>query len=154
MKSGIRTSSIRTIALATLVSIASLSQTLHAQITSPAARVDVPFSFDYGTTHFSSGVYILTMNGQNLLTVRHYDRAATAMVRADWSMTPARTSVVIFKKYGDRYFLEQVREAGAVTHIDVLQSQAEKRATRELASRGTEATQIALALLPERTNGN
>jgi hypothetical protein len=76
------------------------------------------------------------------------------MVRADWSMTPARTSVVIFKKYGDRYFLEQVREAGAVTHIDVLQSQAEKRATRELASRGTEATQIALALLPERTNGN
>jgi hypothetical protein len=145
---------IRTIALATLVATASLSQTLHAQTLAEPVRIDVPFSFDYGTQHLSHGVYVLSMSSQNVLSVRGNGPSGVAMIQTSWDRTPAKNSVVIFKKYGDRYFLQEVRIAGAATHMDVLESQAEKRATRELASRGTEPTQVALALLPERTNGN
>jgi hypothetical protein len=144
---------IRTIALATLVPIASLSQTLHAQ-TAIAARVDVPFSFDYGTKHFGHGVYTLSMDGQHFVTIRNNASFATAMAQTSYDPTPAKTSVVVFRKYGDRYFLEGVSIAGAATHIDVLQSREEKRAARELASRGENATQVALALLPARALGN
>jgi hypothetical protein len=144
---------IRTIALAALVAIASLSQTLHAQ-TTIAARVDVPFSFDYGTKHFAHGVYNLSMDGQHFLVIRNNASAASVMTQISYDPTPMKTSVVVFKKYGDRYFLQEVQIAGAATHIDVLESQAEKRAARELASRGENVTQVALALLPVRTLGN
>jgi hypothetical protein len=148
-------SNIRTIALATLVAIASLSQTLHAQTLAVPVRVDVPFSFDYGSQHFGHGVYVLSTNTQHVLTVRSNGSSGMAMIQSAWDRTPAKTSVVIFKKFGDRYFLQEVRIANAATHIDVLESQAEKRAVRELASRGeTRTTEVALALLPEPTVGN
>jgi hypothetical protein len=147
-------SNFRTIALATLVAIASLSSTLHAQALTMGVRVNVPFSFDYGSEHFGRGVYNLTMEGQHFLIVRSSTSAAAAMVQSSWDRTPAKNSVVVFKKYGDRYFLDEVSIAGADTHINVLQSRDEKRATRELASRGESATQVALAFLPERIPSN
>ena len=48
---------IRTIALASLVAIASLSQTAIAQTGWPSTTVDIPFAFDSGTQHFEAGVY-------------------------------------------------------------------------------------------------
>ena len=148
------TSNIRTIALAALVAVASLSATLHAQTLPTAVRVNVPFSFDYGSKHFGRGVYNLTMDGEHILIVRSSTSVAAAMVQSSWDRTPARNSVIVFKKYGDRYFLDEVSIAGADTHINVLQSRDEKRATRELASRGENATQVALAFLPERIPSN
>ncbi|MGB6608514.1 MAG: hypothetical protein WA891_09755 [Acidobacteriaceae bacterium] len=145
-------SNFRTIALATLVVIASLSSTLHAQTLTTGVRVNVPFSFDYGSKHFGQGVYTLNRDGEHFLVLRGNSSVATAMIQAAWDRTPAKNSVVVFKKYGDRYFLDEISIAGAATHIDVLQSGDEKRATRELASRGENATQVALAFLPERSN--
>jgi hypothetical protein len=154
MTSSIRTSNIRTIALAALVTIASLSQTLHAQTLQQGVRVNVPFSFDYGTKHFAHGVYVLGMNSQSVLIIRNNATVATAMAQTSFDPTPTRTSVVVFRKYGDRYFLDEVRMAGTATNISVLQSREEKHAARELAMRGENATQVALALLPLRPFGN
>jgi len=47
---------IRSIAIASLVAIASLSQTVIAQTGRPATTVNIPFAFDYGTQHFAAGV--------------------------------------------------------------------------------------------------
>lgn len=142
------TSQIRNIAVAALVAIASLAPALHAQNTIHA-QVVVPFSFDYGTTHFGRGTYVLSMTG-NALVVRNRTTSQTAMVMAqlDDSPTAANSSLVIFKKYGDRWFLENVQIAGNGASVSVYESKAERQAARELASRGEDATQIALALVP------
>ena len=64
-------SSFRIIALATLVAaLASLSPAMHAQM-NLTARVDVPFQFDYGKKHFGPGVYTISKDGPNFLTVQH-----------------------------------------------------------------------------------
>jgi len=149
------TSQIRNIALAALVAIASLAPALHAQNSTIHARVDVPFSFDYGTTHFGRGTYIITMNGDVALVVRNRETSQSAMVmaRLDESPIPANSSLVTFKKYGDRWFLEQVQIAGNSNRVSVYESKQERQASQELASRGGEATQIALALLPEGAFG-
>lgn len=148
------TSQIRTFALAALVALASLAPALHAQNTI-RAQVDVPFSFDYGTTHFGQGTYILSMNGQNSLVVRNRATSQSAMVIARMDISPvvAHHSRVTFKKYGDRWFLEQVEIADSDTSVSVYESKAERQAARELASRGGDATQIALALLPAQDFG-
>ena len=147
---------LRTLALATLAATASLSLTLHAQTSLIHAQVTVPFSFDYGTTHFGQGTYIIAMIGDNTLLLRN--RASTqsgmAVIQTSFDPTPAKKGVVTFRKYGDRYFLEEVSIAGSETHVSVYQPKAERNAVRELASRGEEGTQVALALLPERILGN
>ena len=149
------TSNLRTFALATLVAIASLTPSLHAQ-TTIRAQVDVPFSFDYGTTHFGRGSYIIAMNGENALVVRNAAASQSAMVLAQlhYDPTPADRSLVTFKKCGDRYFLEEVSIANSATRVSVYESKSERKAERELALRGMESTQVALALAPVRPFGN
>ena len=150
------TFNLRTFALAALVAIASLSQTMHAQTSPVDARVNVPFSFDYGTAHFGSGTYIISMNGPDTLVVRNRVSSQSAMALAQLSSEPnlTQSGVVTFRKYGDRYFLVEVSIAGSGDHISVWESKAEKRAARELASRGAEPTQLAVAILPTFYSGN
>lgn len=148
------TSQIRTIALAALVAIASLTPALHAQNTL-RIQVDVPFSFDYGTTHFGQGTYIIAMDGEHALVVRNRATQQSAMViaRVEYSPDMAQASQVLFRKVGDRWFLESFTLAGRENSVSARDPKAERQAARELASRGTEASQVALALLPASTFG-
>jgi hypothetical protein len=147
-------SAIRTITLAALVSVASIAPALHAQ-DRPIARVNVPFSFDYGTAHFARGVYTLSMTSPDILLIRKDAAAAIHVVQT--AREPVQVngaSRVVFNQYGDRYFLEEVVISGSGIHITVPESKAEKNATHELVRRGVQATQIAVAFLPESTPGN
>ncbi len=144
-------SSIRNFAVATFVALASLAPAMHAQLATDSARVNVPFSFDYGKTHFAHGVYTITMTGMNVLTVRSRTESAMAVVRTAFDPGRRVTSQAIFKKYGDRWFLEEVRIAGG-PDITVNESAAEKSAASELAQRGSQPATLALAFLPERGN--
>jgi hypothetical protein len=148
-------SMLRTFALATLAITACLSQTMHAQ-TQIRAQVTVPFSFDYGTTHFGQGTYIITTVDQNVLLVRNSasNQSGMALTQTQWDPIAAKASLVTFRKYGDRYFLDEVSIAGRGSHVTVYERKAEKQAARELAMRGEEGTQVALALLPEHPLGN
>jgi hypothetical protein len=148
--------SIRTIALATLVAVASLAPALQAQTRSYAARVDIPFSFNYGDQHFSAGVYTIGMENPNVLALGTRGHTVMAIVRVSSSPTPMRNGVVIFHKVGDRYFLKEYRPYWSDTEITLPKSSTERRAAAaELASRGSEpAAEVALALLPPRILGN
>jgi hypothetical protein len=141
--------SIRTIALAALVAIASMSTTMHAQSASPLAKVNVPFSFDCGAAHLSAGVYTLSVEDGRILMLRDSrGYAVLAVVQMSYNPAASKTSEATFKKYGDRYFLEQIRTSGSLTEAQVNESTSEKRAAREYRTRGEAGSQIALALLP------
>jgi hypothetical protein len=87
--------------------------------------------------------------------VRNRATSQSAMVIARLNTSPvlAHSSQVVFKKYGDRWFLEQVEIANSEQSVSVYESKAERKAALELASRGEDATQIALALLPAQDFG-
>ena len=137
----------RTIALATLAVIASLSMTVHAQTLQ--ARVNVPFSFDCGSSHLSAGVYTLTVENGQVLTLRSTSKyAVMALVHTSWNPNAAKNSVATFKKYGDRYFLQEIATSTSMNLAHVVESDSEKRAAREFRTRGEDGSQIALALLP------
>jgi hypothetical protein len=140
--------SIRTIAIAAIASIASLCPALHAQTSWPSARINVPFSFDYGTQHFAHGAYTLTVPTSNVLRIRGAGGTGSAMMQSSYSPRTVDPAVVkvVFRKYGDRYFLEQVLSAG--NQIDVYESKAERQAARQLAMHGEQGETVALALVP------
>ncbi len=147
-------SSFRITALATLVAaLALLTPAMHAQ-TTLTVRVNVPFAFDYGTTHFAPGAYTLTMDSADSLIVRGTRVGAIANVETAMDSTRPGTSQAIFSKYGDRYFLEEVVIANG-KHITVNESNAERRAAnREFVMSGSKPSQVALTLVPERAFGN
>jgi hypothetical protein len=147
-------SAIRTIALAAFVSLAFVAPALRAQ-DRPIARVNVPFSFDYGTTHFARGVYTFLMTSPDILLIRNdADAAIHAVHTAREPVQANGTSRVVFNQYGEHYFLEEVMILGSGIHITVPESKAEKNATRELVLRGTQATQAAVTFLPRSSSGN
>jgi hypothetical protein len=142
-------SNIRAIGFTILAVIGFSLPQLHSQTSSLLyARVDVPFSFDYGSRHCAQGTYTLTMTDENILTLRSAACSARAIVQTDYAPARQRNSTVVFKKYGERYILEEVLFSGDAKHVAVLESGAEKRAARELATRGGSATQVALAVIP------
>ena len=151
-------SSFRITALATLVAaIASLTPAMHAQM-NLTARVDVPFQFDYGKKHFGPGVYTISKDGPNFLTVLSRNGGgAMAIVQTDSEPNLRSGEKVIFHKYGDRYFLAEVLIADRGERITVSESNAEKHADREYREQiknGLAPTQVALTLLPEHAPGN
>ncbi len=146
--------SFRITALATLVAaLALLIPAVHAQ-TTLYARVNVPFAFDYGTSHFAPGAYTLTMDSADFLIVCGSRGCAIAIVGTAMDSTRPGTSQAIFRKYGDRNFLEEVVIANG-KHITVNESDAERRAAnREFVMSGSMPAQFALTLVPERALGN
>ena len=141
-------------ALATLVAaLVLLTPAMHAQ-TSLTARVNVPFSFDYGTRHFAPGVYTLNLSDSNVMVISSGRGKGIALVETAWESLQPGVNQVIFRKYGGRYFLEGIVLGDSDEHITVNESGAERRATRELAMRDSKATQVALALVPQSAPGN
>jgi hypothetical protein len=138
---------IRTIALATLVTMASLSQTVIAQTGQVSTKVDVPFVFDYGTQHFAAGVYTVSMRDKNILTLSSGNRSAWAMIQAGYDPTQNKSGYVVFRKYGDRYFLAEYGPASGSLHASVSESSAERRAARDFAANHLSPRQVQLALM-------
>jgi hypothetical protein len=133
----------RTIAVVALAA-ACLSPSLHAQNSGDSARVKIPFAFDYGTRHFSPGIYTLDMLNPNVMMVRGtsanaISANAISMVQEEITSHPPATSKVVFLKYGDHYVLAEVWVAGNESYLHALRSKTQKRsdigANRAIASR-------------------
>jgi hypothetical protein len=144
---------IRTIALASLVAIASLSQTVIAQTGQPSTKVDVPFAFDYGMQHFAAGVYTVSMRDKNTLTLSSGNRSAWAMIQAGYDPTQNKSGYVVFRKYGDRYFLTEYSPASGNLHASVFESASERRAARDYAAGHVDPSRVQLALMSNRSSG-
>jgi hypothetical protein len=139
---------IRTIALATLAITASLSLTLHAATRPVCNRVNVPFAFNYGSAHFAPGIYNISMLRTDLMELRGGNgHVALAIVQTEYDSQPRTAGKLVFKKYGDRYFLSEVWEVNTTTHLKLFETKQEKHAAKELISQSTNSSRVELALV-------
>jgi hypothetical protein len=122
-------SSISTLALATLVAIASLTAA-HAQTL--ASRVNVPFAFDCGSEHFAPGSYTISRDGDHLVL---RSETSAGMVTIDMGNGPKNTTsaYVAFRKYGNRYFLAEYHPANWPSTMEVPTSSKERIVARDYA---------------------
>jgi hypothetical protein len=139
--------SIRTLALASLVTLTSLPQTLHAQTKALTAQINVPFAFDYGAKHLSPGMYRIDMQHQNLLILRGSAGPVMAMTRSEINNGRMNSGRAVFTKHGDRFVLDELWIAGNATHLDIYNPKAKRRTARLSASDSRAPAQVELALL-------
>ncbi len=119
---------------------------LHAQ--EQQIRVTVPFAFEDGNEHLAAGTYTIRLESLRIMQLSGNKTAVRTMTQPEQTALPAKTSKVVFHRYGDRYFLHEVWIEGNNIHVESLKSRSEKRIS--VAQTNQPATDVELALLQTR----
>lgn len=126
-------SKICTAVLVVALAFASVSQPLHAQSITQLGKVTVPFAFQAGTAHFAPGSYTLSsLSTGNSLVIRGSSDSAVAMIMCDFEPQPSPVSQLVFRRYGNRYFLREVWINGNSDRLLFPESKAERLTERAL----------------------
>lgn len=112
---------------------------IHAQ--SREVQATVPFHFIVGGKQLPAGTYRLQKASDHILLIRNREKSAAvmAMVVAP-SNTPQADNKLVFHKYGDRYFLTQVRCTDVNLNGAIPESKLERQAEEQMASVQPEST--------------
>jgi hypothetical protein len=144
--------SISTLALAALVAIVPMTRA-HAQTV--ATHVNVPFAFDCGSRHFAPGAYTLRrldFGSQELLTLWDGKDTSKFLINVGDAGKVAASGYVIFRKYGNRYFLAEYHPANSAITMEVPSSKSERTVARDYAANQPESghEQVALSVTSGR----
>lgn len=137
-------SSISTLAITAVVAIASLSAA-HAQ--TQASPVNVPFAFECAGVSFAPGSYTVSkLYGQHMITLR--DKLSSHIFLTSSADGPknGKPGYLVFRKYGNRYFLAEYHPAYSMDSVDFPESSKERRIAKDFALNRTEPGRVQLAL--------
>ena len=124
-----------------------------AQATEPML-VNIPFAFVAGDKALPAGEYRVQQLDQNpgVLLINCSKPGAAAMVIANAAQAKElqTQSKLVFKRYGDRYFLSQVWTAGSIRGRQLLKSRAEKEIAQSARLETTGEVTLVARLSPAR----
>ncbi len=142
-------SSFTSKAVAAIFAVAFWLSAAHGQSPKTPIQVDVPFAFDGGNQHLQNGRYTVWMESDHVTGIRGGSRTDFAMSNREQDTRISRKSKIVFRKYGERYFLSEVWIAGTSSHLRCPETRAEKQ--MELAYTGAPQT-VELAQADTGTN--
>ncbi|MFT4113652.1 hypothetical protein [Silvibacterium sp.] len=120
-----------------------LSSSLHAQ--AAEARFTVPFNFVVSGKTLPAGTYRFTSQRAHLLEIQNMNLKDSALTYISLpGSSNAPRGVIVFHRYGDRYFLREVDSSVALVRGELPVSKAEKQAQRLEASVASENVTVAL----------
>jgi len=124
---------------------------VHAQLPGTEIRASIPFDFTVRGRTLPAGEYSISRIGDepaSLLIRNIRGRQENVMFDTepkDVRRLPRR-NVLVFNRYGDSYFLEEVVTAGEETGRELTPSHAERTLRREMAKNQLEAETVMVAL--------
>jgi hypothetical protein len=119
---------------ATIGSLTLLTAAAFAQ--SRVAQYDIPFAFQVGTTVLPAGHYdVHAQAAQGALSIRCFDCKAGVMVltNAISAADMSGKTVLVFHRYGERYFLSAAWTSGYDQGRGLRKSKAERELARDVA---------------------
>lgn len=126
------------LSLVLLLTLCAAVASANAQLNNPV-RVKVPFDFNVGEKQLPAGEYTFSrlsgFSGSKIMSVSSAD-ASTRMLQLTFGaqrLTPKNESSLVFHKYGDQYFLEQIWTSGEQLGTQLLESRSERTARERLA---------------------
>jgi hypothetical protein len=128
----------------TLVLLAGFCTAGALQAQSYDVRANVPFNFIVGSKQLPAGSYRFFPDGDYTIVIQNRNQpiAVLSMISFE-SDAPRNVSTLAFKKYGDHYFLSEIRCARAAKNVEIPRSKLEKKAQDQQAS--LESSQILVA---------
>jgi hypothetical protein len=92
--------------------------------------VNVPFAFEVGPTHLAPGRYTIKRETGHMIRVTGVAGTGTLMILAEESPSSASSTKVVFKHFGDQYFLSQLYVAGRTGHIEAIATREQRQAQK------------------------
>lgn len=128
MKNTRLTSILGSSLIACALSIGSLVATHSASAqTTSVAEVNIPFAFHTPTQALPAGTYRVDRSGQLLILKSSEPKGAGFVLTHEVTKNkPPNHGYVVFERYGDTYYLEQIWTAGENTGIECSKGRAEK----------------------------
>ena len=113
---------------------------------SPKLTATIPFAFQAGSSNMPAGLYSIYLLSQHVLLFRAANGHGSGlfMVNPSYDGKVQSTGRLVFHRYGDRYFLREVWEAGSNHGIIYSASRQEKEILRAQNQQPATQTQIAL----------
>jgi hypothetical protein len=136
---------ITSIALCVLASLAAVGS---ASAQDHAVKATIPFGFYVGNKWLPSGTYELTSDSRSPDIIKILDAAGTVemLSLAESDDHRSKTGTLVFRKYGDQYFLHEVLSSAGHMNVSFQNSKREKWAqTHETATVSAPST-VYLAL--------
>jgi hypothetical protein len=132
---------IAAILLASLAAVGTASAQDHA------AKATVPFGFYVDNTWVPAGSYTLTSStlSPNVIAIRNNQTSISMLNVGHQEEKKAGSNVLVFKKYGEQYFLHEIRCASGNMNVGFSPSKREKQARTNEAS-VAQPTDIYLAM--------
>ena len=122
------------------VSVLALAAAAGVYAQSSPVRFDVPFDFEVSNKALKAGPYSVSHAPSGIMIIRSMEGTGSVMLIAGAVRTPHinTEAKMVFRKYGDRYFLSQVLRAGSHAGSSVPFSRREQEvATRYATGRDT-----------------
>ncbi len=102
-----------------------------AQAVETPVIAHIPFAFQIGSSYLPPGIYKVQMQGNDLLSIKGEAGSAVMLVMWESANQPSGNSAVVFHRYGNQYFLREVRTEGNQAFLWSGESKAERRAKFE-----------------------
>jgi hypothetical protein len=144
-----RNRTLRTMMMITNLMVLSALST-HAQKGSSFV-VNVPFTFTVSGKTLPAGEYVFARSTQasnEVIRVSSKDRGAYIQTKSVQALDIKEESQVIFKRYGDQYFLFQIWTSGRSSGRELFKSAREQKSERELAQRAVKPETVAIMVQP------
>ncbi len=132
---------VKRLAMLSLISIFTLCAAVasaNAQLSIPV-RAKIPFDFSVGDNKLPAGEYTFSrlsgFSDSKTISVASLD-ASTHLFQSTFEalvLTPKNESTLVFHKYGDQYFLEQIWAGGEQEGAQLRESRGERTVRRQLA---------------------
>ena len=132
------------ITLLVTVAFASALASVSAQTPGHNITANIPFEFSVGDKTLPAGQYaVARINSDGTqLRVSNREVNASRLTLSVQNSEPKEQSVLIFNRYGDRYFLSEVWLTGERVGRQMLRSRSEKEIGLELAKNNGEAETV------------
>jgi hypothetical protein len=132
--------------LSALLGLGLLLATASAFAQTISLKANIPFNFVVNGKTLPAGEYtVQSMGSERALSIRNSDQAAKSLVLANAceSMRPVDRTKLVFRRYGDQYFLARVWIGGNTSGQEIPASKQEA----ELAARYSAPETVSVAAL-------
>jgi hypothetical protein len=103
-------------ALLTLANVATAARALSSN---PVVQAKVPFNFTVGHDQLPAGTYTISRDPWGLVTMKSIDRRLNVIVTTTVEPDSLAGDKLVFRRYGDRYFLGKVTSTAFSAHFPV-----------------------------------
>jgi hypothetical protein len=111
-----------------LLAIANFAMAGTSFAQSKGVRADVPFDFTVGNQLLPAGTYTIKTESEGLIAIKNHNKPIAVLTLVDRDgAKPPNGGKLMFRKYGDRYFLSEILCDWMDMNVTVRPFKAEKR---------------------------